>query len=84
MGFADKMKKGLGDVTRVGSDDLDKRRQEEKAEEYAEEIAIIKKDIGDAIFISYAKGEPVDERFTSQCEKIKSLIGQMNEAASKK
>jgi len=83
MGFADKVKKGLGDVTRVGSDDLDKRRQEEKAEKCAEEIAIIKKEIGDAIFISYAKGEPVDERFTGQCEKIKALIGQMNEATSK-
>ncbi|MCL1979225.1 MAG: hypothetical protein FWG60_03610 [Methanomassiliicoccaceae archaeon] len=83
MGFGDKVKKGFNDATRVGSDSLDKRRQDEKIGDYSREIEEIKKEMGNAIFVSYLRGDPVDERFVGQCERISALVGKMNDVDSK-
>jgi uncharacterized protein with von Willebrand factor type A (vWA) domain len=82
MGFADKMKKGLSDATRVGSSDLDKRRQEESLSDVTREMDDIKREMGNMIFISHVRGEQVDERFLRYCKRLEELVGKLNASNS--
>lgn len=81
MAFMDKMKKGLGDVTRVGSDELDSKRRVQQQKEVGGSIDQVKIKMGEMIYISYKRGDPVDDAFIEYCERIDRLIAEGNRAS---
>lgn len=79
MSFTDKLKKSVQDATRVGSPELDKRRENEGLRNIGAEIDSIKREIGELVYISYKRGDPVDQQLIPHCKKIEDLIDRGNE-----
>lgn len=80
MSFTDKLKKGLQDATRVGSPELDERKKAEDMKGINAEIERIKCEMGELVYISYKRGDPIDQMFIQHCERIDNLIKKGNNA----
>lgn len=74
MGFTDKLKNTIQDVTSVGGEKIDEGSFNMKINEKKGEITKVEKEIGALVYTEYSEGKNTfTDEMTKLCEKIKSL-----------